>query len=120
MYNKEYFDEFFIRVSNELKKHNSNLPSVSIIATRYNNPYSVLIATFISLRTKDAITLEASYRILNRANNAKDMLKLSEEEIAKLIYPCAFYKRKSKQIIEISKIIVEKYNGDVPNDSDKL
>ncbi len=120
MYDEDYFDSFFIRVSKELKKKNIELPSVSTIAIKYKTPFSVLISTLISLRTKDIITLEASYRILDKANNVDSMLNLKEDEIAKLIYPCAFYKTKAKNIINICNIIKEKYNGKVPNNSENL
>jgi len=48
------------------------------------------------------------------------MAKLSTEEIQKLIYPVGFYKRKAQEIKEISEMLIEKYNGKVPNSLDEL
>ena len=76
----------------------------------FKNPYLVLIACILSLRTNDKTTYPATLR----------MLKLPEEDLAKAIYPVGFYKNKAGQIIELSKIIVEKYNGKVPDSIDEL
>ncbi len=97
-----------------------NAPVVSLLAQQTKDPYKVLISTLISLRTKDEITAAASQRLFERASTPEEMIKLSEKEIAQLIYPAGFYKNKAKQIKEISKQIVEKYNGKVPDSLDEL
>ena len=74
----------------------------------------------LSLRTKDSTTRDASMRLFEKAGNPKDMLKLSEEEIAKLIYPVGFYRVKAKNILEVSKTIIDDYNGKVPDEIDEL
>lgn len=82
--------------------------------------YKILISTMLSLRTKDSTTRDASMRLFEKAGNPKDMLKLSEEEIAKLIYPVGFYRVKAKNILEVSKTIIDDYNGKVPDEIDEL
>lgn len=82
--------------------------------------YELLIATILSLRTKDPTTYKASERLFNRANNAFDMLKVNVSEIEELIHPVGFYKTKAKTILKISKILVDEYDGEVPADRDKL
>ena len=107
----------------EILRENKNgavLPSVSDIALMNGTPYKILISTVISLRTKDKVTLEASLRLFKRASSPKQMLNLSPLEIEKLIYPAGFYKRKSVQIREISKILLEKYGGEVPKTTEEL
>ena len=84
------------------------------------DPYRTLIACILSLRTKDATTDAASERLFACADTPSDMLKLSEGKIAKLIYPVGFYNQKAKQILGISKDILEKYHGEVPNKIDEL
>lgn len=98
----------------------SDSPSVTLIANTTKNPYNVLISTLISLRTKDEVTLAASQKLFSKANNIHDLLKLSEEEIASLIYPCGFYKTKAGRILEIAHIIINEYNGNIPNELDQL
>ena len=97
-----------------------NAPVVSLLAEKTKDPYKVLISTIISLRTKDETTAESSKRLFKKADNPYDMVNLSEEEIAKLIYPAGFYKNKAKQIKQISKEIIEKYNGKVPDTLEEL
>lgn len=95
-------------------------PIVTRISNRKRDPYKILISTIISLRTKDAVTSEVSQELFAKADNPKDMVKLSEEKIEKLIYPAGFYRKKAENILAISRIILDNYNGRVPNDLDKL
>ena len=115
-----YFDRIFALFQEALKKKKRNLPSVSLIALKMNTPYTVLISTLISLRTKDDVTLAASERLFSLADNPEKMLSLSEEEIEKAIYPAGFYKRKAQNIKEISKTLIEKYDGKVPSTQEEL
>ncbi len=95
-------------------------PVVTQIAKRKRDPFKVLISCILSLRTKDEVTKEASKRLFSKASTPEEMLKLSEEEIARLIYPVGFYNNKAKTIKEICKVLVERYGGRVPDEMDKL
>lgn len=94
-------------------------PIVTEVA-REGNPFFVLISTILSLRTKDKTTKEATQRLLSVAKTPNEMLKLTQEQIAKLIYPVGFYNVKAKNILEICKILVEKYDSKVPDSIDDL
>lgn len=85
-----------------------------------NTPFQILISTILSLRTKDEITYPTAYKLFQIAREPKDFLRLSLEEIEKLIYPVGFYRNKAKVIKEISRIIIENYNGCVPDDINEL
>lgn len=119
-FDEAYFDRIFALFQETLKKKKRNLPSVSLIALKMNTPYTVLISTLISLRTKDDVTLAASERLFSLADNPEKMLSLSDEEIEKAIYPAGFYKRKAQNIKEISKTLIEKYDGKVPSTQEEL
>lgn len=120
-FDEAYFDRIFALFQEALKKKKKrNLPSVSLIALKMNTPYTVLISTLISLRTKDDVTLAASERLFSLADNPEKMLSLSDEEIEKAIYPAGFYKRKAQNIKEISKTLIEKYDGKVPSTQEEL
>lgn len=95
-------------------------PIVTLIAVTTKDPYKVLISTLLSLRTKDETTAKAAQRLFERAGEPLAMLRLHVSEIEKLIYPVGFYRNKAKQIVEISKILVEKYAGRVPDTLDEL
>ena len=86
----------------------------------FKNPYLVLIACILSLRTNDRTTYPATLRMLELARTPQEMMEVSEEELAKAIYPVGFYKNKAGQIIELSRQIVEEYNGKVPDSIDEL
>ncbi len=96
------------------------LPSVDRIKSERSEPWAVLASTVISLRTKDAVTLEASRRLLERAPYPEAILKLSENTVARLIYPAGFYKTKAKNLRDAAGIIIEEYGGKVPSERDEL
>ena len=86
----------------------------------FHNPYLVLIACILSLRTNDKTTYPATLRMLELAKTPQEMAKVSEEDLANAIYPVGFYKNKAKQIIELSKTIVNKLDGKVPDTIENL
>jgi len=96
------------------------LPIVTEISQNRRSPFEVLIATILSLRTKDEVTRFASKRLFERAHTPHQMLSLDDSEIAKLIYPVGFYKTKSKTILEISRVLIRDHDGRVPDNLDDL
>jgi endonuclease-3 len=115
------WENLFNRMSDKLSTLECPLPSVSLIAKETNNdPYLVLISTLLSLRTKDKITLEASRRLFALATSPKNMLMLSTETIENAIYPSCFFRRKTENIKKISQILIDKYEGLVPNSQKDL
>ncbi len=96
------------------------LPAISTLADENNDPFQVLIATLISLRTKDKVTIEASRRLFERAATPQAMLLLSNQEIEELIYPAGFYRVKANNILKISQILSDKYGGEVPSQKELL
>jgi len=97
-----------------------DIPIVTLMSQTERNPFKILIATVLSLRTKDEVTAKAADRLFQVADNPYDMMKLDGEEIAALIYPVGFYRRKAKNIKEICKVLIDKYDGKVPDDIDEL
>ena len=86
----------------------------------FKDPYLVLIACILSLRTNDRTTYPATLRMLELAKTPQEMMGVNVEDLEKAIYPVGFYKNKAGQIIELSKLIVEKYDGKVPDSIDEL
>jgi endonuclease-3 len=84
------------------------------------DPYRILIGCVISLRTKDDVSYAATDRLFDRASDPAKMRRLRAVTIEKLIYPAGFYRRKAEQIRAISKILLERYDGKVPDDIDAL
>ncbi len=97
------------------------VPAVGLVAEQAaDRPFETLISTILSLRTKDKVTEEASRKLLARAPNPESILKLSKQEIEKLIYPVGFYHTKAGSIIETCKILLRDYGGAVPRSMDAL
>lgn len=96
------------------------LPSVSTIAQGPPSPFRVLIATLLSLRTKDDVTMAASRRLFHMADTPESMILLTGKQIEKLIYPVAFYRNKSAHILTICKDLINEHNGIVPRDIETL
>lgn len=116
----EYIDEIFKLLNKEMKKYNFPMISHRNWEEITKTPFTTLISCLLSLRTKDEVTDKASIRLLSEHNTPEKLLKLSEEQIQKLIYPVGFYKTKAKRIKGISKTLIEKYNSKVPDDFDEL
>ncbi|HJO47925.1 MAG TPA: endonuclease III [Candidatus Scalindua sp.] len=104
-----------------LKRENKKyiVPIVTIVSMT-KSPFMVLISCLLSLRTKDKVTAEASNRLFKLANNPEKMLGLSIKSIEKAIYPVGFYKTKAKRIKEICRVLLDDYEGVVPNEIDEL
>ena len=86
----------------------------------FKNPYLVLIACILSLRTNDLTTYPATLRMLEIGKEPKDFAYCDPERLTKAIYPVGFYKNKAKQIIELSRIIVEELDNKVPDTIEDL
>lgn len=92
---------------------------VKLMAT-FNDPYLVLIACILSLRTNDRTTYPATLRMLELGRTPTDFAKCAPEALEKAIYPVGFYANKARQIVELSKILVEKYDSVVPDSIEEL
>ncbi|MEM0951984.1 MAG: endonuclease III [Cyanobacteria bacterium P01_H01_bin.74] len=84
------------------------------------NPYRVLVACILSLRTKDEVSIPASERLFVHAETPEKMVTLPAETIEKLIYPVGFYKNKTKNILNFSTVILDQFEGKVPDTIDGL
>ena len=81
----------------------------------YSNHYTFLIAVLLSANTTDKSVNKVTPVLFLKADTPKKMLKLDYETIYKIIKPCGLGPAKSKAILGLSKILVDKYDGKVPN-----
>ncbi|MBR3604686.1 MAG: endonuclease III [Candidatus Gastranaerophilales bacterium] len=84
------------------------------------DPYLVLICCILSLRTNDKITIGAAKRMLELGKTPSEIANLDTETLASAIYPVGFYQNKASQIIELSRIIIEKHNSKTPDEIEEL
>src|SRR5580658_2186293 len=73
-----------------------DVPVVTLAAQVSHDPWEILAACLLSLRTKDAVTALAVKKLFARARTPAALLALPEKEIAELIYPVGFYRTKAK------------------------
>lgn len=97
-----------------------NAPVVTQMASLSRDPYLVLISCLLSLRTKDETTGPAARRLFALADTPEKMLTLTPKHIEQAIYPVGFYKTKVQTVIDVSRRIVEEYEGQVPDEIDEL
>lgn len=112
-------DKIFKLLTEELKKYNSPVLSKKWEKIK-KTPFTTLISCILSLRTKDEVTEQASIRLFTKYNTPETLSKAPLDEIEKLIFPVGFYHTKAKRITEISKTLLEKYAGEVPEDFNEL
>lgn len=95
-------------------------PAVTIVSQREGDPFKVLISCILSLRTQDKTTGAASERLFALAPDPARLAGLPIEVIEEAIYPVGFYRNKARVIRDISLVLLEEYEGRVPNDLDEL
>ena len=86
----------------------------------HKDPYTLMIAVLLSAQSTDKKVNEITPNLFNKADNPYDMIKLSIDEIREIIKPVGLSPTKSKGIWNLSKILIDKYNGRVPEDISKL
>ncbi|NLI55670.1 endonuclease III [bacterium] len=84
------------------------------------DPFKVLISCILSQRTKDEITEKVTNNLFSVISSPEDLIKIEDKELEKILYSIGFYKVKAKRLKEISKILIDKYNGSVPDDLEEL
>ncbi len=96
------------------------LPIVSLMAEHKASPFRILISTVLSARTTDDVTAAASARLFAKADKPESLLKLSESELQKLIFPVGFYKTKAKSLLQLCRNLMDRYDSQVPQTMEEL
>ena len=90
------------------------------VPLQHKDAYSLLISTLLSAQCTDERVNKTTPLLFRLADNPYDMVKLSVEEIREIIKPCGLSPMKSKGIHGLSKILIEKYKGKVPETFEEL
>jgi endonuclease-3 len=96
------------------------VPIVTEMAQKGATPYEVLIAALLSARTMDTVTAVIAPRLFALERTPEKMIQLDERTIEHAIHGVGFGETKAKQILAISHLLLEKYDGRVPDDLDSL
>jgi endonuclease-3 len=92
-----------------------NYPEM-IVPLNHKDPYTLLVAVLLSAQCTDVRVNKTTPALYAKADNPFDMVKLEVEEIKAIIRPCGLSPQKSKAIHRLSEILIEKYDGAVPED----
>lgn len=86
----------------------------------YKSVYELLVAVILSAQCTDKRVNIVSKELFKDYDTPEKMLTLSQEELESKIHSCGFYHNKAKNILSMSKDLLEKFNGEVPNDIEKM
>jgi endonuclease-3 len=96
------------------------VPVVGHLAEQGSDPFEILIACILSLRTRDQTTAGATERLFAISSNPYSMSEMALKNIEKAIFPVGFFRTKAKQIQAMSQKICENFNGKVPDTIEDL
>ena len=91
-----------------------------LAADGWDEDLKTLIATLMSARTTDKVTIPIAERLFEKYDNVDKLSRAKTNDIGKIIRDVNFYKTKSKNIINLAKILVDGYDSKVPDDFSKL
>ncbi len=89
-------------------------------ALNFSSPYELLVAVILSAQCTDARVNIVTKELFKEHNTPEKMLLLSNSELEKYIFSCGFYRNKASHILSASQDIIEKFNGQVPNNLEDL
>ena len=90
------------------------------VPLNHRNHFELLVAVLLSAQCTDERVNQVTPALFNLANNATDMQHIDVDKIYNIVRPCGLAPQKSKAISNLSKILVEKHNGEVPEDMQLL
>lgn len=92
-----------------------NAPVMALMAAEKREPFLVLIGCLLSLRTRDETTAVVTPRLFAAADTPEKMIKLTVDEVTRLIRPVGFYRAKAHIVRDVSRDLIERFGGQVPS-----
>lgn len=111
-----------------LEKHFQYAPRTTLNSMRQtktdnfgnSTPFKILISCLLSLRTKDENTEKVSKQLFAVASTPEEIAKMPTKRLEKLIFSSGHYHKKAQTLKHVSQVILEKYNGKVPDKKEEL
>lgn len=88
-------------------------PPISLV---HQDAFTLLVAVLLSAQCTDERVNQVTPRLFALADNAQAMSEVSQQQVYDIIRPCGLAPQKSKAIVNLSKILMDQYNGEVPED----
>lgn len=108
--------EEIVSVFEKFKKQNP-APRSELV---WKNSYTMLVSTVLSAQATDKSVNQATVPLYDIADTPQKMLALGEEGLIRYIKPIGLYRSKARHIIELSKMLLEKFDGNVPCTREEL
>jgi len=116
MKNNNDIDYIYEKLSSLYPHYSNKKPKAKI----YSKAYTSLIGVMLSAQSQDKRTAIACSQLFDLADTPEEMIKLSQEQIIEAIRPAGLFNAKSKNILATSKMLLEKFDGRVPNTQKEL
>ncbi|MCK5111119.1 MAG: endonuclease III [Arcobacteraceae bacterium] len=116
MKTKEFLEVLNILEQNIPKDSPSNILKNSF----KRKPYTILMATLLSLRTKDENTARVCKELFVLAHTSQMMLKIPTEQLEQIVKPTGMYRKKAQILQEVSSALINRFDSQVPNTKDEL
>ncbi len=108
-------------IMKKLEKHYSYKRRTTLNRMRKKpNPFKILISCLLSLRTKDENTEKVTKKLFSVVRTPKQLVKMPVKKLEKLIYSSGHYKKKARTLKHVSKVLIKKYKGKVPDSKEEL
>ncbi|MEM1634291.1 MAG: hypothetical protein QW714_01015 [Nanopusillaceae archaeon] len=119
----ERFDEKILEkilkiMEKEAKKLNAPVFQKEEVVDK--DEFKITVFAVLSTRTKDETTIKVCKRLFERVKSWQDLVSIDEKELENILFGVGFYRNKAKILKKLAKEIIEKYNGKIPNELDKL
>ncbi len=109
---KDKIEKIFKNLSKQISNPKTELT--------YKNPYTFLVSVVLSAQATDKSVNASTVKLFKIIKRPEEMIKLGETKLKKYIKTIGLYNSKAKNIINLSKILIEKYNGKIPSDFNLL
>jgi endonuclease-3 len=86
----------------------------------YNTPYELLVAVVLSAQCTDIRVNQVTKKLFERARTPQQMMSLSDEELHQILYPLGFFKTKASSLKQLSRQLIDSFDGKVPDDREQL
>ena len=86
----------------------------------FSSNYELLVAVILSAQCTDKRVNQVTSELFKEYNTPEKMITLSQDELENKIRSCGFFHNKAKHILEASRDLIEKFNGEIPSDKEKL
>ena len=86
----------------------------------FKNPFQITVAVMLSAQCTDERVNKTTPALFEKCKTIEDFANIDIKELEEIIHPCGFYKNKAKNIKECARMVLTKFNGEVPHTMDEL